>query len=79
MNERKKFERNNVNTVFCNAFWCLYDVKKDIYTSDYLVHFRSLLASFDPVYYKRFRIVIYNCKGMLQFAAYLMIVIYAPS
>ncbi len=31
------------------------------------------------LYYKRFRIVIYDHKGTLQFAAYLTVVIYAPS
>jgi hypothetical protein len=31
------------------------------------------------LYYKWFRIIIYSIKGMLQFAAYLTIVIYAPS
>jgi hypothetical protein len=34
---------------------------------------------YSGLYYKRFRIVIYNHKGTLQFAAYLTIVIYAPS
>ncbi len=31
------------------------------------------------LYCERFRIVIYDSKGTLQFAAYPMIVIYAPS
>ncbi len=31
------------------------------------------------LYYKCFAIVIYDCKGTLQFAAYVTIVIYAPS
>jgi hypothetical protein len=43
---------------------------------------KAQLAIYQPIcglYYKRFRIVIYDCKGMLQFAAYLMIISYAPS
>jgi hypothetical protein len=39
----------------------------------------STLLYTSGLYYKRFKIIIYDCRGSLQFAAYLMIVIYTPS
>jgi hypothetical protein len=53
-------------------------MKMRIFVDASLVYFYSS-SKVSGLYYKRFRIVIYNHKGMLQFVAYLTIIIYTPS